>query len=429
MTGTTIAQAIPVAATPILTRIYTPEDLGMLALFLAITSIFGTIVSGRYELAIMLPSKNDDAINILTLGLIITLFISFVIFVLIFILINYFPNLEYNNKFGLWLYFIPLSTLLIGIWNLLNYYNLRKKNYSDLKNTQIIKSTILIIISVCVGIIKSGVNVLISAEIISRLLANINLSKNIARDKFLLNKISKKKIKILSIKYKKFPKFDLMSALTNTASIQIPYLLIDFFFNTVVVGFFSLSHRFISMPVSLIGSSIGKVFFQQSSLIKKNEKKINILTLTTYKKLFKIGLIPFAILAGYGDYIFSFLFGSEWIIAGLYAQLLSVWIFFVFITSPISTLCLTLEKQKEGMIFNFCLLITRALSLIFSAIFFNDIYITILIFAVVSAALWMFWFFYLINLVKINLWNEFIYILKYVIPLLGFIFLLRNIII
>lgn len=429
MTGTTIAQAIPVAATPILTRIYTPEDLGMLALFLAITSIFGTIVSGRYELAIMLPSKNDDAINILTLGLIITLFISFVIFVLIFILINYFPNLEYNNKFGLWLYFIPLSTLLIGIWNLLNYYNLRKKNYSDLKNTQIIKSTILIIISVCVGIIKSGVNVLISAEIISRLLANINLSKNIARDKFLLNKISKKKIKILSIKYIKFPKFDLMSALTNTASIQIPYLLIDFFFNTVVVGFFSLSHRFISMPVSLIGSSIGKVFFQQSSLIKKNEKKINILTLTTYKKLFKIGLIPFAILAGYGDYIFSFLFGSEWIIAGLYAQLLSVWIFFVFITSPISTLCLTLEKQKEGMIFNFCLLITRALSLIFSAIFFNDIYITILIFAVVSAALWMFWFFYLINLVKINLWNEFIYILKYVIPLLGFIFLLRNIII
>jgi len=32
MTGTTIAQAIPIAISPILTRIYTPEDFGVFAL-------------------------------------------------------------------------------------------------------------------------------------------------------------------------------------------------------------------------------------------------------------------------------------------------------------------------------------------------------------------------------------------------------------
>ena len=31
MTGTTIAQAIPIAISPILTRIYTPEDFGVFA--------------------------------------------------------------------------------------------------------------------------------------------------------------------------------------------------------------------------------------------------------------------------------------------------------------------------------------------------------------------------------------------------------------
>ena len=79
MTGTTIAQAIPIAISPILTRIYTPEDFGVLALFVAITSIFGSIANGRYELAIMLPKKDENAINIFALGLIITFSMSFIL--------------------------------------------------------------------------------------------------------------------------------------------------------------------------------------------------------------------------------------------------------------------------------------------------------------------------------------------------------------
>ena len=63
MTGTAIAQAIPIAISPILTRIYKPEDFGVFALFLAISSILATVVNGRYELAIMLPKKDEDAIN------------------------------------------------------------------------------------------------------------------------------------------------------------------------------------------------------------------------------------------------------------------------------------------------------------------------------------------------------------------------------
>ena len=69
MMGTTVAQAIPVAISPILTRIYSPEEFGFFALFISISSIFGAIVNGRYEMAIMLPDKEEDAINIAALGL------------------------------------------------------------------------------------------------------------------------------------------------------------------------------------------------------------------------------------------------------------------------------------------------------------------------------------------------------------------------
>ena len=90
MTGTTIAQAIPIAITPILTRIYTPEDFGVFALFIAIASIFGTIVNGRYELAIMLTRKDEDAINIFALGFIITFVISLILLILVLVFNNYF---------------------------------------------------------------------------------------------------------------------------------------------------------------------------------------------------------------------------------------------------------------------------------------------------------------------------------------------------
>ncbi|MEA1954754.1 MAG: translocase, partial [Campylobacterota bacterium] len=90
MTGTTIAQAIPIAISPILTRIYTPEDFGVFALFIAITAIFGGIANARYELAIMLPKKDEDAINIFALGFVITSLISLVLLVLVVAFNDYF---------------------------------------------------------------------------------------------------------------------------------------------------------------------------------------------------------------------------------------------------------------------------------------------------------------------------------------------------
>ena len=123
MTGTTIAQAIPIAITPILTRIYTPEDFGVFALFMAIASIFGTIVNGRYELAIMLPRKNEDAINIFALGFIIAFVISLILLILVLVFNNYFVNLLGNKEIGVWLFFMPITVFLVGLWKLLNCFN------------------------------------------------------------------------------------------------------------------------------------------------------------------------------------------------------------------------------------------------------------------------------------------------------------------
>jgi len=112
MTGTSIAQAIPVAISPILTRMYTPEDFGTLALFVAITGVFSVIASGRYELALMLPSKDEDVMNIFALGLMIILLVSLGLFFFIFFFVDHLVVMLNNDTIGYWIYFVPLAVFL-----------------------------------------------------------------------------------------------------------------------------------------------------------------------------------------------------------------------------------------------------------------------------------------------------------------------------
>jgi len=183
MTGTTIAQAIPIAISPILTRIYTPEDFGVFALFIAITAILGTVANARYELAIMLPKKDEDAINIFALGFIITCMITFASLILVIVFNEYFTNFLGNEAIRIWLYFVPIALFFTGMFNILNYFNNRRKNYKDLRNAIIFKSIILVITQLSIGFIKQGAMGLISGEILSRMASNSKLLKNIVKDK------------------------------------------------------------------------------------------------------------------------------------------------------------------------------------------------------------------------------------------------------
>ena len=76
MTGTTIAQAIPIAISPILTRMYSPESFGVLAIFISVATVISVIANLRYQLAIVQPKKDEDAAAIVILSMIIAAIIS-----------------------------------------------------------------------------------------------------------------------------------------------------------------------------------------------------------------------------------------------------------------------------------------------------------------------------------------------------------------
>ena len=357
MTGTTIAQAIPIAISPILTRIYTPEDFGIFALFIAVTSIFGSIASGRYELAIMLPKKDEDAVNIFVLGLIITCFITIILFILMILFNDYLTKLLGNEEISFWLYFVPLTVFFTGLWNLLNYYNNRKKNYKDIANAIVVKSIVLVIFQLIVGLLKHGVIGLIVGQIISQIIANFKLLKNIYTDKKLILSISKLKIRALSRRYISFPKHNMIPSMLDNLTSQLIYIIIPKIFSLLVSGQFFLANRIVNLPVSLMSNSISQVYLQKISENKNKKIKNMDIFISTIKKLFIIAL-PIGI-AGFflSPNIFLFIFGKEWIISGEIAQYLFLIFLVTFCISPLSVSfipSMDLKKSAYWQYLYFC---------------------------------------------------------------------------
>ena len=356
MTGTTIAQAIPIAITPILTRLYTPEDFGILALFVAVTAILGSIANGRYELAIMLPEKDDDAINVAALGLLIALCFSIVLLIPAIFLNAQITTLLGNEEIGFWLYFVPFVVLMTGLFNVLNYLNTRKKLYKDIAKANVYKATAMASVQLGVGFIKTGVTGLITGQILSQVVANYRLAKN-TQQNYDLSQVKKTEIKRLAKRYIDFPKFSMWAILANNLSNHLTSIFISISFSVATLGFYSLAQKMLGFPSSLIGSAISQVFFKEASDEKQRTGKVIVAFDKTLVKLVLLSIPIFSILMLIVEDLFALVFGEHWRVAGVYATYLIPMFAIRFIVASVSPVDTVMEKQNYFLYFNITLLV------------------------------------------------------------------------
>ncbi len=380
MTGTTIAQAIPLAVSPILTRLYTPEDFGLFALFIALTSVFVSFASGRYELAVMLPVDDKESINILALGLLITTALSTSLLLFITLFHDIILSLVNNIEIGVWLYFIPLIVLFTGLYNLLTYFNNRLKCYQDLAHATIVKSLVLVAVQLGIGFVKTGATGLISGQILSSFFANMKLLKNILNNRSLLHSISRKEMLSMAKRYKDFPLYQAPHALLNTFSSNIPVYLFSSFVNATVVGFYALSTRIVFAPLMIIAGASAKVYNQKVTQLYNEGGDAYGLSIQLLQSLLKKIFFPFVLLILFAPDIFALLFGDSWREAGLYTQILSPWLFMVFFVTTISFIPSLMNMQKKALLLEVIYSILRLLA-ITTGLFFHDVLLALALFS------------------------------------------------
>lgn len=358
MTGTTIAQAIPIAISPILTRLYSPEDFGLFGLYMSMVTMLSVLTTGRYELAIMLPKKDEDAINLLMLSLIISVFVSIFFLIIILIFNQEITKVLGNPSISNWLYMIPISIFFIGIYQSFTLWHNRKKRYKDLAKTRVIQNGIMGIGNIGLGTVFTGVLGLIVGLLLGQILAIYKLiHTSTLYDKKIYSYVSSLKIKSLAKKYIKFPKYDILAAFSNVASQQVPHILFNALFSSTIAGYFYLTQRMMSMPVNLISSAVLDVFKEQAAKDYKKEGNASKIYIATFKKLFLLSIIPSVLIYIFSVDIFMIVFGEKWNIAGEYAQILVPMLFLRFISNPLSFMFYIGEKQKLNLLLQFLTLI------------------------------------------------------------------------
>lgn len=375
ITGTAIAQAIPIAISPIITRIYSPEDFGIFALYTSVASIVSVIATGRYELAIMLPQKDEDAINIAALSLIISSLISLLSCIFIFIFNLQITKLLGNPEISNWLYFIPLTILSTGFYQSFNYWSNRKKQYKRLAINRVLQSSATATTNISMGFGGLSSSGLIFGSLIGQGITTIILGKMIWKeDKNKTNEINILKIFSMAKMYIKFPKFDILASLLNVSSHQVTHILFNALFNSTGAGYYYFAQRILGLPITFVASAIADIFRQSATVEYQHHGNAKKIYISTFKKLFFLSFIPSLILYFFAIDIFAFAFGETWIIAGKYAQILTPMLFLRFISSPLSFMFYIAEKQQLNLLGNGLFLTLTILSFIFSNNILETIY-------------------------------------------------------
>lgn len=353
--GTALSQAIPLAISPILTRLFTPEDFGLFAVYFGILMIGSVFATGKYELAIVLPTLNKQAKALLHLSILICTGVSLLLFIVLVLTKDLLLPIINAEDLGWQILWLPLGLFGIGLSQSYYYYFNREAHYRSMAMIRIFRSVGYSIFALAGGLLAIP-GTLILADALGYLTSVLLTSRNSLKKDITFSDFSE--IKTVAYTYRNFPKFLLVSGILEKGSGQAPvFMLSNLFASMSGAGFFSFAQRIVVTPADLVARAIGDVFRQQASKTFSDRGECLEIFKRTFLKLFLVGLPSFTIAFFFVEGVFAFVFGEEWRIAGEYAKLMMPLFFFQFVVSPLSSMFVIAQKQSYDLIMQILLLI------------------------------------------------------------------------
>jgi O-antigen/teichoic acid export membrane protein len=347
--GRVIAQIIPILLTPVVTRIYSPEEFGVFGVYLAIASFLAMMSNGRYSQAILLPKDKEKAGTIVFLSSIITLFFSFFLLLTLYFTQETFSSILNIKLIHRDLLLLIFNIIFLSLYDIFFIYELREKRYKKLAINIIIQATVTIIIRILLGYrgyTETGLLIsYLAGYIIAYLLLlfktdyRTNLNLLVTNGKSLLKE------------YMNFPKFVLISDSLMSLVTYSPSIFLNRFFGSDSAGYYALSEKVLGSPIWFVTSSVGDVFRQEASEKYRNGENCGDIFKKTTRTLFLLGIIPFLLIFLIVPPLIPFLFGSAWSSTGDYIRILSIMYFSSFIVNPVSYIVYIVKKQKYAVLY------------------------------------------------------------------------------
>lgn len=369
ISGSLLAQGFTIIVAPLLTRIYTPEQLGIYTLILTAETLFGAIICARYDISIVSEKKSENVFPLIKLSIMCTIFLSFLAAMLYG---TYYFILQ--EQYRIYWYAIILIFIMLafnGVIRILDAYNNRAGHYKVMTSVFVIRSAIQNFGAVGLGFLKLGVLGLLISHITAMLFGinrQLGSLKNNIKSIF---DIPIKNIKVIAKENYRQPLYSTPAIFANRFSYSSILLFIEALYGLATLGYYFIANKVLGLPLSVLSTNVAKVFFKDAS----NEYNETGKFINTFKKtsiLLTILAIPLVIILFFlSPIIFKYIFGPSWEKAGIYVQILAPMFGIRLIVNTIAYGLQIVGKQKYELILQilfiiasiFCFFISKTLDL------------------------------------------------------------------
>lgn len=353
VSGTAFAQALGVLVLPVITRLYSPDDFALFAIYSSILGILSVATCLRFEIAIPIPEKDKDALSLFILAVLSNIAFTSILVLVIFLFQVQILDLIQQPKLKPFIWLIPVGVLLAGLYNALQYWATRNKQFSTVAKTRITQSITSSAAQIAGGYYGFGAIGLIVGQIINFSAGIIKLSISFwKQSKCLFNEISIAKLKENWKRYDKFPKYSTFEALANVASSQLPIIIIAAVAIGPEAGYLILATKVMAVPMTLVGSAIAQVYLAHAPEYY-NKGKLRGYTLQTIKKIALLTIAPLISIGAMSPFLFPIVFGEEWSRAGYMVAWMIPWFTMQILGSPVSMSLHVTGNQKIALLLQF----------------------------------------------------------------------------
>ena len=359
--GTVVAQAIPIALQPFLRRYFEPADFGYYSIYISIIGILMVISSLRYEQAIVLPKADSDSVKLVNISLSISLIFSIILVAIALLFhtsILKILSLPQDRIYILFL--IPLGTFLFSIFQVYNYWLIRKKKFKSISVNKFSRRAVEGVSQSTFAITKYSGG-LVLGDVIGQLVNAVVSFYQSVKCGYRLQFVNPKDAGRLLREYAVFPKVNLLPALMSTICFMLPVVFINKYYSAEEAGYFDLSKLILSVPLALVASSFSSVVLNKTADCYRNKKPF----IGEIKPLIWIvlamSLLEVLIIVLWSESLFTVIFGDKWLVSGEISKLLVFPYALNFITSSFTSLFVALNKitwQSVWQVFYFLMIST-----------------------------------------------------------------------
>ena len=345
--GTAISQGLLVVAAPVLTRLYSPQDMGLMGLYLAYVGFVTVAVSLRYDAAIVSARDRSEAAHLVVISVLLIVPTSMCFAAFLYGMIRL-KLLGFGNLPAYTVLLALPFTLLVGVFGALRYWFIREETLGVVSKALVAQSGARSFFQVAFGAFRIGWVGLVGGDLLSRATSVWRMVRigwpAVLPEVFPWNR--GKAVAALRA-HRQFPLFSLPSSIVDTLALSLPLPLIADLYGPSSAGHFSLVLRVLSLPLALVGTSVADAFHGRLAAYARDEPSRGTAFFhRTARVLFLIGSGPTILLVIFGETLFRLVFGQQWAVAGQLATVVAPWTLTQLVVSPLSRVVYVLDGLK-----------------------------------------------------------------------------------